>query len=162
VAVSLDPSAGYFGGWIDTLIARSMDVFLAFPLLFAGACHERGSGRRATDRPHRDVRRVGRDRELDYPGGSALIDPIGVTVFGGGDRAAVLSAEVDPGVGRATRKNLPFPSRFGRITKMQHFATISLPGATHVYGDASADAAGNPWGSRRHVVAVHHRCTRCP
>ena len=25
--------AGYFGGWVDTLIARVMDVFLAFPLL---------------------------------------------------------------------------------------------------------------------------------
>jgi ABC-type dipeptide/oligopeptide/nickel transport system permease subunit len=25
--------AGYFGGWVDTLIARTMDVFLAFPLL---------------------------------------------------------------------------------------------------------------------------------
>jgi ABC-type dipeptide/oligopeptide/nickel transport system permease subunit len=25
--------AGYFGGWVDQLIARSMDVFLAFPLL---------------------------------------------------------------------------------------------------------------------------------
>jgi ABC-type dipeptide/oligopeptide/nickel transport system permease subunit len=25
--------AGYFGGWADTLIARTMDVFLAFPLL---------------------------------------------------------------------------------------------------------------------------------
>jgi len=25
--------AGYFGGWIDQLIARAMDVFLAFPLL---------------------------------------------------------------------------------------------------------------------------------
>jgi peptide/nickel transport system permease protein len=25
--------AGYFGGWIDGVIARSMDVFLAFPLL---------------------------------------------------------------------------------------------------------------------------------
>ena len=24
---------GYFGGWVDSLIARSMDVFLAFPLL---------------------------------------------------------------------------------------------------------------------------------
>src|SRR5712691_10060990 len=43
------------------------------------------------------VNRVGRDRELDYPGASALIDPVGVTVFGGGDRAAVLSAEMDPG-----------------------------------------------------------------
>ena len=96
------------------------------------------------------------------PGGSALIDPMGVTVFGGGDPGAVLSAEVDPGAVRATGRNLPFPSRFGRITKIQHFATISLPGATHVYGDANADAAGNPWGSRRHVVAVRHRCTRCP
>jgi peptide/nickel transport system permease protein len=25
--------AGYFGGWVDTVIARAMDVFLAFPLL---------------------------------------------------------------------------------------------------------------------------------
>ena len=25
--------AGYFGGWLDTVIARAMDVFLAFPLL---------------------------------------------------------------------------------------------------------------------------------
>ena len=25
--------AGYFGGWIDTLISRLMDIFLAFPLL---------------------------------------------------------------------------------------------------------------------------------
>ena len=25
--------AGYFGGWVDTLISRLMDVFLAFPLL---------------------------------------------------------------------------------------------------------------------------------
>jgi ABC-type dipeptide/oligopeptide/nickel transport system permease subunit len=25
--------AGYFGGWVDTLIARAMDVFLAFPIL---------------------------------------------------------------------------------------------------------------------------------
>ena len=26
-------TAGYFGGWVDALIARAMDVFLAFPLL---------------------------------------------------------------------------------------------------------------------------------
>src|SRR5216683_7255289 len=25
--------AGYFGGWVDTLISRAMDIFLAFPLL---------------------------------------------------------------------------------------------------------------------------------
>ncbi len=53
------------------------------------------------------VNRVGRDRELDYPGASALIDPMGVTVFGGGDRAAVLSAEVNPGAVRVTRQNFP-------------------------------------------------------
>ena len=26
-------TAGYFGGWVDTLISRIMDVFLAFPIL---------------------------------------------------------------------------------------------------------------------------------
>src|SRR5829696_333838 len=25
--------AGFFGGWVDTLLSRTMDVFLAFPLL---------------------------------------------------------------------------------------------------------------------------------
>ena len=25
--------AGYFGGWVDSVIARAMDIFLAFPLL---------------------------------------------------------------------------------------------------------------------------------
>ena len=25
--------AGYFGGWVDSVIARVMDIFLAFPLL---------------------------------------------------------------------------------------------------------------------------------
>src|SRR5437660_520038 len=25
--------SGYFGGWVDTVISRSMDTFLAFPLL---------------------------------------------------------------------------------------------------------------------------------
>ena len=25
--------AGYFGGWVDTLVSRAMDLFLAFPLL---------------------------------------------------------------------------------------------------------------------------------
>jgi peptide/nickel transport system permease protein len=25
--------SGYVGGWVDSVIARSMDVFLAFPLL---------------------------------------------------------------------------------------------------------------------------------
>jgi ABC-type dipeptide/oligopeptide/nickel transport system permease subunit len=33
IGVVLGMAAGYFGGWVDTIIARSMDVFLAFPLL---------------------------------------------------------------------------------------------------------------------------------
>ena len=53
--------------------------------------------------------------------------PMGVTVFGGDDRAAVLSAEVDPGAERRGRI-----SRFRRITKIQHFETTPLPRATHV------------------------------
>jgi ABC-type dipeptide/oligopeptide/nickel transport system permease subunit len=41
--------SGYFGGWIDTLISRSMDVFLAFPLLLfaialAGVIPDRSFG----------------------------------------------------------------------------------------------------------------------
>ena len=31
--------AGYLGGWVDSLIARSMDVFLAFPLLVLSLIH---------------------------------------------------------------------------------------------------------------------------
>ncbi|HET9255608.1 MAG TPA: ABC transporter permease [Pseudonocardiaceae bacterium] len=42
-------TAGYFGGWADTLISRTMDVFLAFPLLLfaialAGVVPDRGFG----------------------------------------------------------------------------------------------------------------------
>jgi peptide/nickel transport system permease protein len=33
IGTTMGVIAGYFGGWIDTLIARTMDVFLAFPLL---------------------------------------------------------------------------------------------------------------------------------
>ncbi|GAA2089737.1 ABC transporter permease [Actinomadura alba] len=33
IGVVLGMAAGYFGGWVDTVIARAMDVFLAFPLL---------------------------------------------------------------------------------------------------------------------------------
>lgn len=41
--------AGFFGGWIDTLISRAMDVFLAFPLLvfaiaLAGVIPDRAFG----------------------------------------------------------------------------------------------------------------------
>jgi hypothetical protein len=82
--------------------------------------------------------------ELDYPGGSPLLDPMGVTVFGDGDRAAALGADADPAAVRATRRNLPFPSRFDRITKIQHFETISLPRATHVYGDETRMQRATP------------------
>jgi peptide/nickel transport system permease protein len=45
----LGVTAGYFGGWLDSMISRTMDVFLAFPvLLFAmalvGAIPERAFG----------------------------------------------------------------------------------------------------------------------
>jgi len=41
--------AGYFGGWVDTLISRAMDLFLAFPLLvfalaLAGVVPDKGFG----------------------------------------------------------------------------------------------------------------------
>jgi ABC-type dipeptide/oligopeptide/nickel transport system permease subunit len=41
--------AGYFGGWVDTIISRAMDVFLAFPLLvfaiaLAGVVPDRAFG----------------------------------------------------------------------------------------------------------------------
>jgi ABC-type dipeptide/oligopeptide/nickel transport system permease subunit len=41
--------AGYFGGWVDTLISRTMDVFLAFPILLfaialAGVVPDRAFG----------------------------------------------------------------------------------------------------------------------
>jgi peptide/nickel transport system permease protein len=33
IAVLLGMAAGYFGGWLDTVIARSIDIFLSLPLL---------------------------------------------------------------------------------------------------------------------------------
>lgn len=33
VGTTMGVIAGYFGGWVDTLISRAMDVFLAFPIL---------------------------------------------------------------------------------------------------------------------------------
>jgi ABC-type dipeptide/oligopeptide/nickel transport system permease subunit len=33
IGVTLGVIAGYFGGWVDGLISRTMDIFLAFPLL---------------------------------------------------------------------------------------------------------------------------------
>jgi hypothetical protein len=64
------------------------------------------------------------------PGGSASTAPMGVTVFGGGDRAAVLSAEVDQAQCERRGKIHRFLP-VSPITKTQHFATTSLPRATH-------------------------------
>jgi peptide/nickel transport system permease protein len=33
IGATLGVVAGYFGGWVDALVSRAMDVFLAFPLL---------------------------------------------------------------------------------------------------------------------------------
>jgi peptide/nickel transport system permease protein len=33
IGTTLGIMAGYFGGWVDTIISRAMDVFLAFPVL---------------------------------------------------------------------------------------------------------------------------------
>jgi peptide/nickel transport system permease protein/oligopeptide transport system permease protein len=33
IGVFVGVISGYFGGWVDTLLSRTMDVFLAFPLL---------------------------------------------------------------------------------------------------------------------------------
>jgi peptide/nickel transport system permease protein len=33
IGATLGIVAGYFGGWVDTLVSRAMDVFLAFPIL---------------------------------------------------------------------------------------------------------------------------------
>lgn len=33
LGVGIGVIAGYFGGWVDTVLARAMDIFLAFPLL---------------------------------------------------------------------------------------------------------------------------------
>jgi peptide/nickel transport system permease protein len=33
IGTVLGVTAGFFGGWVDTVISRAMDVFLAFPLL---------------------------------------------------------------------------------------------------------------------------------
>ena len=45
IGSTLGVVAGYFGGWVDAIISRAMDVFLAFPLLvFAIALGRRDPG----------------------------------------------------------------------------------------------------------------------
>ena len=60
IGTTMGVIAGYFGGWVDTLISRLMDIFLAFPLLvfalaLAGGHSGPGLwplGRLAEDRGH--------------------------------------------------------------------------------------------------------------
>jgi predicted amidohydrolase len=54
------------------------------------------------------VNRVGRARSLDYPGASALVDPLGRVLAEGGPEPAVLTGEVDPGRLQAVRAEFPF------------------------------------------------------
>jgi hypothetical protein len=51
--------------------------------------------------------------ELDCPAGPALLDPMGVTMLGGGDRTAVLGAEVDAGCSASDEEEsaVSFPFR---------------------------------------------------
>ena len=49
IGTTMGVIAGYFGGWVDTLISRLMDIFLAFPLLvfalaLAGVIPDRAFG----------------------------------------------------------------------------------------------------------------------
>jgi ABC-type dipeptide/oligopeptide/nickel transport system permease subunit len=49
IGTTMGVIAGYFGGWVDTIISRAMDVFLAFPLLvfaiaLAGVVPDRAFG----------------------------------------------------------------------------------------------------------------------
>ena len=58
IGTALGVIAGYFGGWVDSVISRPMDIFLAFPLLLfaialAGVIPDDAFGlqrRRAADR----------------------------------------------------------------------------------------------------------------
>jgi predicted amidohydrolase len=54
------------------------------------------------------VNRVGSVRELPHVGGSALVDPLGRTLFEGGADEAVLVADADPGNVARTRSTYPF------------------------------------------------------
>ena len=55
VAVPIGMVAGYYRGWIDTVIARSTDVLLAFPFLILASGWRRSSGRRCSTRRSRSA-----------------------------------------------------------------------------------------------------------
>ena len=46
IGTVLGALGGYFGGWIDNVIMRVMDVLLAFPSLLAGDRHRHRAGAR--------------------------------------------------------------------------------------------------------------------
>ena len=54
------------------------------------------------------VNRVGNDPQNAYPGLSCVVDPQGNNLTQGGDRQAVLHADIDTGSLLAYRKALPF------------------------------------------------------
>jgi predicted amidohydrolase len=54
------------------------------------------------------VNRVGLAKDLPHVGGSAIIDPLGITLGEGGPDEVVLTAEVDPGTVREIRTRFPF------------------------------------------------------
>jgi predicted amidohydrolase len=51
---------------------------------------------------------AGRERDLPHSGGSALLDPLGVTLAEGDDQERVLLGEVDPAVVADVRARFPF------------------------------------------------------
>jgi Predicted amidohydrolase len=54
------------------------------------------------------VNRVGAVKDLPHAGGSALIDPLGVTLVEGDDHEAVLTADADPATVADVRARFPF------------------------------------------------------
>ena len=52
--------------------------------------------------------RVGRGGQLDYDGDSFIVDPMGEVLDSASGEEAVVTAEVDPAVVRATRERFPF------------------------------------------------------
>ena len=54
------------------------------------------------------VNRVGRAKDLDYPGASAVIDPMGRVLVEGGPDPAVLAGDVDPTTVTSVRAEFPF------------------------------------------------------
>ena len=54
------------------------------------------------------VNRVGRGGGLDFGGGSAIIDPLGVRLAGAGGAETLVTADIEPGIVSRTRSEMPF------------------------------------------------------